>query len=249
MSSSYGRHPPPLDNIGAEDVVAAPHYARHYPPSADEDEVVDVGAFTELVAEARTQWLPLRAAEVFLRRDAQAAADLIFQVLGPMGPPVTPEAGSLFVVDPQRVPGWRADGFPGAAGSPGGALCAATFLRETGADEPSALASVLIEWALVSGGADGGPPLQRRALRVPHGSTQPTSAAGQRALAGGDPPAPEVLLVQYLRDGAPPSYTMEGLPRAATAAWHPAREGSAAPSRTASPERAGGREGPAPVQL
>ncbi|RYG48221.1 hypothetical protein EON67_07810, partial [archaeon] len=83
--------------------------------------------FAHLVAAARVGWLSLADACTFLRTGASTAVDIIYDAVGPVGPPVRPESGSLFIVDEARLSNWRSDGYaydwipassPSAAASP-----------------------------------------------------------------------------------------------------------------------------------
>jgi hypothetical protein len=46
----------------------------------------------------------------FLARGASKAVDIIYQAVGPVGPPIRPGSGSLFIVDERRLTNWREDG-------------------------------------------------------------------------------------------------------------------------------------------
>ena len=46
----------------------------------------------------------------FLTRGASQAVDIIYEAIGPVGPPVRPGSGSLFIVDERRLLNWRDDG-------------------------------------------------------------------------------------------------------------------------------------------
>lgn len=46
----------------------------------------------------------------FLLRGAKKAVDIIYDAVGPVGPPVRPGSGSLFIVDERRLKNWRDDG-------------------------------------------------------------------------------------------------------------------------------------------
>lgn len=67
--------------------------------------------FAALVEAAKGAWISLPEAASFLRRGAQKACDIIYDAVGPVGPPVRPEGGSVFIVDERRLPNWREDGF------------------------------------------------------------------------------------------------------------------------------------------
>jgi hypothetical protein len=71
--------------------------------------------FASLVEGAREDWVPLPDSAAFLLRGAQRAVDIIYDAVGPVGPPVRPEGGSLFIVDERRLPNWREDGYAYAA--------------------------------------------------------------------------------------------------------------------------------------
>lgn len=47
----------------------------------------------------------------FLNRGAKKAVDIIYEAVGPVGPPVRPGSGSLFIVDERRLVNWRDDGW------------------------------------------------------------------------------------------------------------------------------------------
>ncbi len=47
----------------------------------------------------------------FLMRGASKAVDIIYEAIGPVGPPVRPGSGSLFIVDERRLFNWREDGY------------------------------------------------------------------------------------------------------------------------------------------
>ena len=47
----------------------------------------------------------------FLMRGASKAVDIIYEAIGPVGPPVRPGSGSLFIVDERRLFNWRDDGW------------------------------------------------------------------------------------------------------------------------------------------
>jgi hypothetical protein len=47
----------------------------------------------------------------FLARGASKAVDIIYQAVGPVGPPIRPGSGSLFIVDERRLTNWRQDGY------------------------------------------------------------------------------------------------------------------------------------------
>jgi hypothetical protein len=89
--------------------------------------------FSQLVAQARESWiafgelLPVQVSqevahfasrncaladvvEAFLSRGAKKAVDIIYDAVGPVGPPVRPGSGSLFIVDERRLKNWRDDG-------------------------------------------------------------------------------------------------------------------------------------------
>lgn len=87
--------------------------------------------FSQLVAQAREHWIPLgrrlqavcvacvsvdallsraETAREFLTRGAKKAVDIIYNAVGPVGPPIRPGSGSLFIVDERRLHAWREDG-------------------------------------------------------------------------------------------------------------------------------------------
>ena len=68
-------------------------------------------SFAALVEASRSRWVALPEAASFLLRGAARAVEIIHDSVGPVGPPVRPEAGALFIVDERRLPTWREDGF------------------------------------------------------------------------------------------------------------------------------------------
>ena len=166
------------------------------------------------------------AASSFLTRGAEAACKIIHEAVGLVGPPICPEAGSLFIVDERRLPTWREDGFKYAVGGGGGprgiayndgtcyaAACASgavggvgdamtlTFLARAVNNTEMTLveSTVVVEWAL-STSPNGS---QRRALRLPRRSD---SDDGSGSGVG------RIWLVQYLRDDAAPLFAPTGEP-------------------------------------
>ena len=56
-------------------------------------------------------WPLAEIVEAFLTRGAKKAVDIIYDAVGPVGPPVRPGSGSLFIVDERRLKNWRDDGY------------------------------------------------------------------------------------------------------------------------------------------
>ena len=54
--------------------------------------------------------LPAGSIAFFLKFRGEKAADLIYEAVGPVGPPLQPDSGSLFIVDESRLRQWRDDG-------------------------------------------------------------------------------------------------------------------------------------------
>jgi hypothetical protein len=46
----------------------------------------------------------------FLLNGAERAVSIIYEAIGPVGPPVRPGSGSLFIVDERKLENWRDDG-------------------------------------------------------------------------------------------------------------------------------------------
>ena len=75
------------------------------------DEAWLPASFQRLVDQARTSWIPLPEVARFLQRGASRAVEIIHDSVGPVGPPVRPESGALFIVDERRLSNWREDGY------------------------------------------------------------------------------------------------------------------------------------------
>ncbi len=88
-------------------------YGAYSPSGASslDDSALLPDFFSALVDCAREQWVPLDAASQFLSHGARRAVEIIHDAVGPVGPPVRPTKGSLFIVDEKRLPGWRDDGY------------------------------------------------------------------------------------------------------------------------------------------
>lgn len=75
------------------------------------DEAWLPASFQRLVDQARSTWIPLPEVARFLQRGASRAVEIIHESVGPVGPPVRPEPGALFIVDERRLSNWREDGY------------------------------------------------------------------------------------------------------------------------------------------
>lgn len=67
--------------------------------------------FRDLVTTAQFRWLSITDAASFLWGGAERAIKVIYEVLGPVSPPVRPSSGTVFTVDERRLPTWRQDGY------------------------------------------------------------------------------------------------------------------------------------------
>lgn len=85
----------------------------NFDPSNDvlTDEAWLPASFQRLVDQARSTWIPLPEVARFLQRGASRAVEIIHESVGPVGPPVRPEPGALFIVDERRLSNWREDGY------------------------------------------------------------------------------------------------------------------------------------------
>jgi len=158
--------------------------------------------FASLVDAARQRWVGLDEAVDFLATGAVRAVDTIYETVGLVGPPVCPEAGSVFLVDERRLAAWRDDGYAyGArtAGGGGAGVASRDIAFILGSDgsvgaqqqqqQQQQQASVVLEWGRVTGftaaaavAGDAQPPrqLQRRAIRLPRMATLTAEALFSR---------------------------------------------------------------------
>ena len=160
--------------------------------------------FASLVDAARQRWVGLDEAVDFLATGAVRAVDTTYETVGLVGPPVCPEAGSVFLVDERRLAAWRDDGYAygaGAAGGGGAGIASRDIAFILGADgsvgahhhnQQQQQASVVLEWGRVTGFSSSGgaaaaagdalPPrqLQRRAIRLPRMATATAEALFSR---------------------------------------------------------------------
>ena len=106
-----------LQNTEAVGPSHAPSLHRNPPPAMDGVDGDDDFAtwlpetFGAMVEHAKGAWLDLPSAASFLERGAARAVSIIYDAVGQVGPPVRPEAGSLFIVDERRLPAWRNDAY------------------------------------------------------------------------------------------------------------------------------------------
>lgn len=128
-------------------------------PAEKEDLAWLSSYFSQLVAQARENWIPFGAldmewvqhccrhdhfyygrfvnrhwplaeiVEAFLSRGAKKAVDIIYDAVGPVGPPVRPGSGSLFIVDERRLKNWRDDGYVPDSAPLASSYCNSSFVQ------------------------------------------------------------------------------------------------------------------------
>jgi hypothetical protein len=232
---------------GVSSALASPLPTHAYPlasPPATAKKADDwlADKFSALVTHAQERWLSLPEAAAFLHRGAKRAVDIIYEAVGPVGPPVRPESGALFIVDERRLGAWREDGWEyasmpsaerarplaGIRYSDGSVYGSRAVLRAAGGEGgPAAVTDTLTLTFLlpaVSLPSTGGGDFTEQTVVLEWGGTR--GGVQRRAvrlprvgaslpLSPGGRPSPDagwVWLVQYLTDGAPPIYSPEGTP-------------------------------------
>ena len=164
--------------------------------SADDAMQEVSGQFADLVAAARERWLQADEAARFLWLGAERAVGVIYDVIGPVAPPVRPASGNLFIVDERRLRAWRQDGYTyGPPTTRASSISSMPVSRSLASElgvvsQWQALLQVTIEWATIE---ERGVALQRRAYRL--------SYPGPDGPGGAD----WIWLVQYLADLSPPA--------------------------------------------
>lgn len=151
---------------------------------------------------------------------ASRAVQVIYEVVGPVGPPVRPPSGSLFIVDERRLPNWRDDGFEYDVAGPADPPHAVTIRLPEARVEPSedpVDTAVVMEWRRVVAPST----LQRRAFRLLLPAEEAGAPAAQPRSPGAAAGAGHIWLVQFLDDEADPAVLSMGVSAdgRAVAAW------------------------------